>query len=271
MTLVIDPRHIWNVQYNARGNRSHPPTYFKIRAKSPSIASVQIKTIRRWSEPDPGRIRPWNRLMYLSHLGEAFCKIWRSGYLPKFCEMVHLPWKVTLQHYQILRLLQKNDADDWSSSHMKRPVQCADLFSTLLHSTLLCSTLLFSSILCSTLLFSAILYSTLYSTLLYPTLLYSVLYSNLFCTLLFSSILYSTFLSSTFLYSTLLSSPLLSSPLLYSTLTLLYPTLHYSTLLYTTLLYSTLFYSILSLLYSLLSTLYSSLFTILYSTILSHF
>ena len=25
MTVIINPRHIWNVIYNARSNRSHPP------------------------------------------------------------------------------------------------------------------------------------------------------------------------------------------------------------------------------------------------------
>ena len=54
MTLMIDPRHTSNVQYNARSSRSHPPT-------SPNIAPAT-----------------------------------------------------------------KNVSHDWSSSHIKRPVQCAE-------------------------------------------------------------------------------------------------------------------------------------------------
>ena len=48
----------------------------------------------------------------------------------------------------------KNGADDSSLSHMKHPVQCADLFSTLFFFSLRYSTLLYSTLLYSTLLYS---------------------------------------------------------------------------------------------------------------------
>ena len=42
MTLMIDPHHTWNVQYNARSNRSHPPT-------SPNIAPATKNDSHDWS------------------------------------------------------------------------------------------------------------------------------------------------------------------------------------------------------------------------------
>ena len=42
MTLMIDPCHTWNVQYNARGIRSHPPT-------SPNIAPATKNYSHDWS------------------------------------------------------------------------------------------------------------------------------------------------------------------------------------------------------------------------------
>ena len=70
-TLMIDPRHIWNVIYNARSNRCHPPT-------SPNIALATKKdsltfhrnfsktaatsfTMRDQSDHNPSIIRPQNR------------------------------------------------------------------------------------------------------------------------------------------------------------------------------------------------------------------
>ena len=71
MTVMTDPRHIWNVIYNARNNRWHPPT-------SPNTApATQIDSgnfpknfsktaemsfpMRGRSEQDPTMIRAWNR------------------------------------------------------------------------------------------------------------------------------------------------------------------------------------------------------------------
>ena len=183
-----------------------------------------------------------------------------------------------------LHMSQNRNIDDWYSSHMKRPVHCAEArespsnitkyciapvtkfwiqdlseksdncFSFLFYSSLLFYTLLLSTptILNSTVLFSTILYSTLFfPTLLYSTLLFSI---NLCCFLLFCA-----------LYSSLLYSVLLYSSLLYSAL--LFSTLLYSTLLFSSLLWSNLLYS-----YSfLLFPFFATLLTLLYSAILFQF
>ena len=78
--------------------------------------------IERRSEHNPNIIRtqsdhkivishPPLRRPYSSHLADAFCmekyNISRSGYLPKFRDMLRLPRKVTLHLHQIPRLPRK--------------------------------------------------------------------------------------------------------------------------------------------------------------------
>ena len=150
--------------------------------------------------------------------------IWRTGYFPKFYEMLRLQkgdtppspkiapaaesdTPTSLQLRQIVRLSRK-------VTQQNPQMMCLVFYSTLIKSSVIYSTILDS--LDSTLFF----YSLLYSSLLFPSLLFS--------TLLFSILLYSTLLYSTLLYSTLCYSSLLYPPLLY-------PTLPYSTLLYSTL------------------------------------
>ena len=103
----------------------HEMFKLKISAETPWIASADIKRMRRHSE-DLSRIsdditrisddkivisRPPVRRPDSSHLGDAFCmnkyNISRSGYLPKFHELLRLPRKVTLQLHQIPRLPRK--------------------------------------------------------------------------------------------------------------------------------------------------------------------
>ena len=123
------------------------------------------RIIRAWSDHEIVISHPPLRRPYSSHLGDAFCmekyNISRSGYLSKFHEMLRLPRKVTLQLHQILRLPRKmnlmidprltwnviynarsnrshnptspniapatqNESHDWSASHMKRHLQCAE-------------------------------------------------------------------------------------------------------------------------------------------------
>ena len=90
----------------------------------------------------------WKRILYGKN------NISRSGYLPKFHEMLRLPRKVAQQLHQILRLPRKMNL------YSSRLYSCLQ-FSTLLYYsllyTLLCSSLLFSALLFSTLLFSLIL------------------------------------------------------------------------------------------------------------------
>ena len=98
---------------------------FRMSAETPWIVSANIKTIRPDSDDNPTIIRrypttsehkivishPPLRRPYPCHLGQAFCiekyNISRSGYLPKFQEVLRLPRKVTLQLHQILRLPHK--------------------------------------------------------------------------------------------------------------------------------------------------------------------
>ena len=121
--------------------------------------------IRPWSEHELVISHPPVRRGYFSRFGDAFCienyNISRSGYLLKFHRILRLPRKVTLQPHQMLLLPRKmmriidcrriwnviynaqsnrhrpptspntapatqNDSHDWSSSHMKRHLQCAE-------------------------------------------------------------------------------------------------------------------------------------------------
>ena len=158
MTRIIDPRDIWNVIYNARSNRHHPPTSPntapatqkctpKSKRNSPRTveASIPMRSrfdhdpsmIRTWSDHDPSMIRPWTR-----HLAPA-----RSPRLLFALRRRILYWK--LQHFALRLSPQispntapatksdtprspntapatKNDSHDWYPWHMKRHLQCAE-------------------------------------------------------------------------------------------------------------------------------------------------
>ena len=142
MMRIIDLRHIWNVIYNARSNRHHPPTspntapatqnYTpKSKKNLPKTAEASIPMRGRFDH-DPNMIRTWSdhelvishppvRRGYFSRFGDAFCienyNISRSGYLLRFHRILRLPRKVTLQHHQILRLPRK----------MMRIIDCRDI------------------------------------------------------------------------------------------------------------------------------------------------
>ena len=215
MNLMIDPHHIGNVIYNARSNKSHPPTspntapatqneshdwsashmkcYLQCaeQQESPSnltkycachgiwhawllpvtyeTSSTMRGATRSTLQPhqilrlprkmrhvqraaDPTMVRPWSEH---DPTNENY-NISRSGYLtPNLLKkMRHLPRKVTLQHHQMLRLPGKvtlqhhqmlplprkvtpqtspktapatqNESHDWSASHMKCYLQCAE-------------------------------------------------------------------------------------------------------------------------------------------------
>ena len=132
MTLMLDLLHIWNVIYNARSNRHHPPTSPntapatqkctpKSKRNSPRTVEASIpmrgrfdhdpSMIRTWSDHEIAKLNPSVRRAYFSPLGNAFCienyNISRSGYLLKFHRILRLPRKVTLQHHQMLRLPRK--------------------------------------------------------------------------------------------------------------------------------------------------------------------
>ena len=131
MTRIIDPRDIWNVIYNARSNRHHPPTSpntapatqnctLKSKKNLPKTVEASF-TMRSRFDHDPNMIRPWNCKTdpvrsYFSPLGNEICSenynISPSGYLPRFHRILRLPQKVTLQDHQILRLPRKVTLQD---------------------------------------------------------------------------------------------------------------------------------------------------------------
>ena len=111
MTLMIDACHIWNVIYNARSNRHHPPTSPNTAPATqnciPKSKRNLPKTVERHGgrfDHDPtmkliAKLNPSVRRAYFSPLGNAFCienyNISRSGYLPRFHRILRLPQKVT--------------------------------------------------------------------------------------------------------------------------------------------------------------------------------
>ena len=124
MIVMTDPRHIWNVIYNARNNRWHPPTSPNTapatQIDSWNFHKISRKQLKRhlqcttdpsmiWAGSDHETVRPqlacnWG---YISRPPRAFsiekCNISRSGYHSKFHDMLRLPRKVTLELHQILR------------------------------------------------------------------------------------------------------------------------------------------------------------------------
>ena len=89
MTRIIDPRDIWNVTYNARSNRHHPPTSPILRL--PRKVTLMI---------DPRHI--WN-IIYNARSSKS-----------------HPPTSPSTVP------ATKNDSHHWSSWHMKRHLQCAE-------------------------------------------------------------------------------------------------------------------------------------------------
>ena len=160
MTLMIDPRDIWNIIYNARSNRHHPPT-------SPSTVPA--------TKNDAHHRLSWHMKHHLQCAEQQAS----PSNLTKYCAC-HEKWcassvvvtvetsftmrgatGITLQPHQILRLPRKmmriidprhiwnviynarsnkhhpptspntapatqNDSHDWCPSHMKRHLQCAE-------------------------------------------------------------------------------------------------------------------------------------------------
>ena len=91
MTLMIDVRHTWHVIYNARSNRSHPPT-------SPNAAPA--------TQNDSHHLSSWHMKRYLQNAR-------RNRH--------HPPTSPNTAP------ATQNDSHDWSSSHIKRHLQCAEL------------------------------------------------------------------------------------------------------------------------------------------------
>ena len=147
MTLMIDPHHIWNVIYNARSSTCHPPTSPNTAPATQNDSPKFLRnfsktaetsfTMRDRSEHDPSRIRPWNRRPQPASQP-------RLVFTPTTSILY---WKI--QHFALRLSFQispntapatksdtstspntapatKSNTHHWSSSHMKRYLQCAE-------------------------------------------------------------------------------------------------------------------------------------------------
>ena len=151
MNLMIDPCHTWNVIYNARSNKCHcpnsPNTAPATKNDRPKSQRNLLKTdetsfpMRGRSEHDPRMIRAWSehetvRPQPASQPRFLFAPTTSSLY-----------WKI--QHFALRLSFQispntapatrsdtgtspntapatKSNTHHWSSSHMKRYLQCAE-------------------------------------------------------------------------------------------------------------------------------------------------
>ena len=146
MTVIADPRHMWNVISNARNNRCHPGTSANTapatQNDSPTFQRNFSKTaetsfpMRGRSENDPRMIRAGNRppqpasqQRWLFALATSIFYCSRSGYHSKFHRILRLPRKVTVQHHQILRLPRKTNlmidpCHTWNAIYNARSNKC---------------------------------------------------------------------------------------------------------------------------------------------------
>ena len=98
MIFMTDPCHIWNVIYNKRSNRQHPPS-------------------------SPNLYLPRKRLSWLMLITHEMSFTMRGA------------TEATLQHQQILCLPRKKNSHDWSWSHMNHHLQCAEQQMSTTHIT----------------------------------------------------------------------------------------------------------------------------------------
>ena len=147
MNVMIEPHHRWNVIYNARSNRQHPPTSpntapatqndhptsdrnllktgetsFPMRDRS----DHDPRTIRERSDPENANRNPPRHRGYFSHSPGADSienyNVSRSGYHSNFLHMLRLPRKVTHELLQMLRLPQKVQHERHQMVHLPRKV-----------------------------------------------------------------------------------------------------------------------------------------------------
>ena len=157
---MIDVRRIWNVIYNARSNRSHPPT-------APNTAPATQNDCDDWSASHMKRHLQWAEQQESQSIFTKYCtchakwisRLIRVTYETSFT--MSGATTVTGQVHQILRLPRQmnlmidprhiwnviynarsnnrhrtsspntapatqNESHDWSASHMKRHLQCAE-------------------------------------------------------------------------------------------------------------------------------------------------
>ena len=128
VTLIIDPLHTWNVIYNARSNRSQPPT-------SASTAPATKNESHDWSFSHMKR--------YLQCAEQHVSLSKRTKYCA--CHEKWISWLILVTNETLFTMrgatcvivqthqnswntapATKNDSHDWSLSHMKRYLQCAE-------------------------------------------------------------------------------------------------------------------------------------------------
>ena len=96
VTLMIDPRHIWNVIYNAQSNRTHPPT-------SPNIAPATLNDSHDWC---PSHMR---RHLQCAEQQDS------SSNVTKYCTC-HIKWHSWLMSVTYETHLQCAEQQDSSSN-----------------------------------------------------------------------------------------------------------------------------------------------------------
>ena len=157
---MIDPHHIWNVIYNARSNKRQPPT------SANTVPATQNKShdwsashIKRHSQCAEQQASPSNFFKYSACHEKWF--LWLILLTYKMSFTIRGATRLTLQSHQILHLPRKmgllidfshiwnviynkrssrchpptssniapatkNESHDWSTSHMRCHLQCAE-------------------------------------------------------------------------------------------------------------------------------------------------
>ena len=160
MTRIIDPCDIWNVIYNARSNRHHPPT-------SPNAVPATKNDSHHWSSwrmkrnlqsaeqqdssSNVTKYCTWHA-KWLSWVMSvtyetSFTMRGATGLILQRHQIAHLPRKMTLMSdvrhiWNVIYNARsnrchpptspstvpatRNDSHEWCPSHMKRPLQCAE-------------------------------------------------------------------------------------------------------------------------------------------------
>ena len=160
MNLMIDPHHIWNVIYNARSNSQHPPTSPNTAPATQNEShDWSTSHMKRHLQCAEQQASPSNFNKYCACHAKWISWLIRIAYETSFT--MRRATGITLQLHQILRLPRKmnlmidphhiwnviynarsnrhhpltstntapatqNESHDWSASHMKRHLQCAE-------------------------------------------------------------------------------------------------------------------------------------------------
>ena len=115
MTVMIDPRHIWNVIYNARSNRSHPPT-------APNTAPATQNDCDDWSASHMKRHLQWAEQQESQSIFTKYCPChakWISRLIRVTYETSFTMRGATTvkgQVHQILRLPRNLQVQDFSGN-----------------------------------------------------------------------------------------------------------------------------------------------------------